>query len=357
MTICYFGDYHPNYPRHKILINGLRLNGVEVIEKRTEKRGLAKYVDLIKMILAINYDKNIALVLVAYSDSRFVWLLKIFAKKPLIWNAFYSIYDNWIYDRKLASPLSLKALYFWLSDWICCQAADLIILETNNDIEYFVKTFHIKKKKFIRVFVGYDEEVMYPRPSEKKGDEFIVEFHGKYIPVQGIEYIVKAAKLLENENIKFIIIGEGQEYNRIMQLKEELKPNNINFMRTLPFIDLPPYMAAADVCLGLLGDRSRIDQAIPNKIYEAAGMKKACINADTKAIHELFTNRENILLCHRADPKDLAAKILELKNNPALKERIAQQAHALVREKVSFAALGKTLKDELEKHFGSYVHP
>ena len=46
MTICYFGNYNPDYSRNHILISGLRQNGFKVFECNSRKQGLAKYFDL-----------------------------------------------------------------------------------------------------------------------------------------------------------------------------------------------------------------------------------------------------------------------------------------------------------------------
>jgi len=32
IRVCYFGTYIPDYPCNKVLINGLKKNGVEVVE-------------------------------------------------------------------------------------------------------------------------------------------------------------------------------------------------------------------------------------------------------------------------------------------------------------------------------------
>ncbi len=45
---------------------------------------------------------------------------------------------------------------------------------------------------------------------------FNVLFWGNYIPLQGIKYIILAAKELEkHSDICFTLIGKGQDYNNI----------------------------------------------------------------------------------------------------------------------------------------------
>ncbi len=338
--ICYFGDHVQDYTRHKILKKGLEAHGFEVIERNTETRTAGKYLELARFVL--EERKKTDIFFVAYSISRYVWFIRLLTRKPIVWDAFYSLYDNWVFDRKIARPRSLKALYYWSLDWTCCLAADLITLDSYASIEYFVRTFRIKRRKFVRVLVGADLDVMRPLPRPADADAFTVFFYGRYIPVQGADVIVRAAKLLEGKGIRFVLLGAGQEYKNVRKLAEELGAADVEFLPQVRFGELPGYIARADVCLGLFGDVPRVDRSIPNKVYECAAMGKACINADTSAVKEFFVNRESILVARRGDPRDLADKIMELKEDPELRARIGQGALKAMLEK---AGPEKLLKD------------
>jgi len=152
-----------------------------------------------------------------------------------------------------------------------------------------------------------------------------LEFHGNYIPLQGVEYIIKAAKILEKyPDIKFKLIGNGQTYPKAKKLAEDLKVKNIEFIsERVPYESIPAFINGADICLGIFGSGDKTQRVIPNKLYEAVAMKKAVITGDTPGIKEIFTDQKDIMLCRVADEKDLAEKILILKNNPELKEKIA----------------------------------
>ena len=162
MTICYFGNFDPNYARNKIIIKGLKENGVKVLICNDRPKGIKKYFKLKKLHkkFAGKYD----LMVVGYSDSRLmVSLAKLITKKPVACDAFYSLYDSFVFDRKLVKPKSFKAKYYWFLDWFSCKLAGKILLDTNEHIKYFVKTFKIKKDKFIKVLIGADDSIFYPR--------------------------------------------------------------------------------------------------------------------------------------------------------------------------------------------------
>lgn len=139
MTICYFGNFNPLYPRNSIIIKGLEQNGMHVVYS-----------------LRVPHD----LVIVGYSDSRWtVPMARLLSRKPVIWDAFYSLYDSWVFDRRLVSQRSIKAKVYWFLDWLSCKLANRILLDTQTHIDYFVKTFHIHPSKFIKVLVGADPAI------------------------------------------------------------------------------------------------------------------------------------------------------------------------------------------------------
>ncbi|MFA6304910.1 MAG: hypothetical protein WCV73_00280 [Patescibacteria group bacterium] len=157
-TICYFGDFDPNYARNRVLISGLKANGQEVILLRTVGKGIAAKIKLLQEFKASK--KKFDLVIVGYSDSRWaVIALRLLFKKLLVWDAFYSLYDAYVYDRQLVKPVSLKAFYYWLMEWLNCRFADKILLDTNAHIDYFVKTFDLPRPKFIKVLIGADDAI------------------------------------------------------------------------------------------------------------------------------------------------------------------------------------------------------
>src|SRR3989338_5178045 len=160
MKICYFGNFNPNYSRNRVIIRGLQENGVEVLICHTALKGLKGLWDLFKK--HSNIKNKYDILIVGYSDSRtMVPFTKLISGKKIVWDAFYSLYDSWVFDRKLVSPKSLKAGYYWLLDWLSCRLADTILLDTDAHIDYFVKTFRMEKSRFARLFIGANDEIFH----------------------------------------------------------------------------------------------------------------------------------------------------------------------------------------------------
>ena len=349
MRICYFGLFDPEYERNRVLISGLRQNGVEVVVCTGHGKGIHAYWRLLKSWWATHIRYN--LVIVGYSDTRFsVILARILFRCPLVWDAFYSLYDSYVFDRKLVAPSSIKAGYYWLIDFLCCKIASRILLDTSVHVEYFRKTFYVNKQKLICSLVGASPDIFRSLLLTAPHHGFRILFFGNFTPLQGIAFILRAAKLLEHaKEVRFDIIGSGQTYNDMCLLAEKLQVPNVLFHERKPIHELVRAIADADVCLGIFGETGKTQRVIPNKVYEAIAMKKPVLTADTPAIRELFIDHENILLCRVADPEDLAKKINLLINNRTLREHIAVGGFEAYQANCTPAIIGSKLLDVLKR--------
>lgn len=344
MKILRFGSYNPNYPRNQIFAKGLRENGVKIIECNDSSQILLRYLKLLG-----KYRSDYDAMIVCFFGHANVPLAKILTKlttKPLIFDAFISIYDTIVFDRKLVKENSFESKFYFYLDKFSCSMADMILLDTNEQINYFHKEFGIDKRKFKRIFVGTDDAVFYPRKVTKKRDVFTVTFHGTFIPLHGIQYIVKAAKLLENQrDIEFEILGTGQTYPEIVSLSRKLNGGNVTFKKSASYEELPNFIARGDICLGIFGDTEKARRVIPNKVFEIFAMGKPLITGDSLAIKEAgIVNRKNALLVQMANPSAIAHAILELKEDEELRENIAREGYRLFKKSFTPPIIGRDLK-------------
>src|SRR3989344_5076277 len=339
MNILMIGVYNiDNYSRGRVLYKGLIKNNVNV--DLYLPRGRLKYFYIIKRLLNKNYDFVLVNGKICFFISK---LLKLIHKRPIIFDVFISDYDNLVNDRKLVKKDSVRSKLLWLIDQYSCKFADYVILDTYEHINYFVKEFGLNRNKFQRVFVGSDENIFHPM-NKSKSKRFIVYFQGTFIPLQGIEYIIKSAKLLEDYNdIEFNIVGYGQTFNEILKLSQEINLRNVKFFGHKRLEELPSYIANADICLGIFGKTGKAKRVIPNKVFEYIAMKKPVITGDTPAIKELITNKKNCILCEIGNEKSLANAILKLKNNDELREKLAKDGYLLFKKKSSSKLIGKKI--------------
>jgi len=250
----------------------------------------------------------------------------------------------------------LKYAFLYCLDYFECLLSDKIILDTKTHIKYFNLKFNVRKNKFMKIFVGARDDIYFPLNIKKKNDDkFIVGYWGTFIPLHGVEYIIKAFELLKNESdIYLSLFGKGQTYETNKELAERLKIKNIEFIPKMfltskELSKLPEFIAKFDLGLGIFGNTNKMLQVIPNKIYEGIAMKLPMITANTPAIREEFTDNKDIILCDRANPESLAKSIIRLKNDEELRKKIAIGGYLLYKKRFSIDKIGLELVNILNE--------
>ena len=203
----------------------------------------------------------------------------------------------------------------------------------------------------LATFLTLDRPIFSPHflaTNSEKSRFFSILFFGTFIPLQGIEYIIGAAKLLENEPMRFTIIGNGQMKEKILFLAEKLQVKNVNFIGFLPQGLLVQKITEANVCLGIFGNTSKTQRVIPNKVYECLAMKKPVITADTPAAHELLREKD-VYFVKTANSASLAKGILHIKNDRKAMETIAQNGYDTFIKNATPRILGGEMKGIVEE--------
>jgi len=178
-----------------------------------------------------------------------------------------------------------------------------------------------------------------------------VLFFGSFLPLHGADIIIEAANIVagQDPSVRFRLVGSGQTLPEIKAVASGLK--NVDFSDWLPQDELPRAIEAADICLGIFGRTEKAQRVVPHKIFQSMGMRKPVISARTPAVEEFFAHRKNIYLCDEPLPQALAKAILELKNDAALRDKIAANSHKLVRDNHSPLAVAVRLIEILRTRF------
>ncbi|HSR40810.1 MAG TPA: glycosyltransferase, partial [Longimicrobiales bacterium] len=264
---------------------------------------------------------------------------------PVVFDAFVSLYDTVISDRKLADPGSLLARLTKLVDRLACRTADLVLTDTPQHVHYLSETTGVPVDRFRVVWVGAEEEIFHPRP-QIEPDPALVLFYGTFIPLHGMETIVRAAAALEGEGIRFRIIGDGQERPVVDRLQEDLAVRNIERVDWVPLERLPEEIAGAGVCLGIFGTTGKADRVVPNKVYQCVATGRPVVTGDTRAIREAFEEGE-VVTVPVGDPGALAEAIRQLRRDPRRREEVAARGRRRFLRDYDDASLASLLRNHL----------
>lgn len=349
IKICYFGRQGNRLIRNKFLKHALKINNVNVQEivapSKDDKTIFWKLTTSYRLFvksLKADYD----ILWVGFGGSKFILLAKLISilkNKPLVYDIFISSYDTYVHDRKIVRDKSLKSFYYFYKDKFTCYLSDLVLLDTEEHIKYFVNTFSIPKTKFKRILIGSFNNDHKPKIDNNR---FTVLFFGTFIPLQGIEYIIKAAKLLDKK-VEFIIIGDGQTSPEIMKLYKKIKPKNIQFLGLQSHDFVMEKLSMCNLGLGIFGNTNKAKRVIPHKVFEIIASQKPFLTGKSMAIDELFSHGKDCFTCDLANERSLAESISFLMDDPELLNNIAENGYNTYLSNCTPEVIGADFKNTL----------
>lgn len=328
MKILVTGAYETDYNRTMVILSGLRKRSdVELVEfpypsrRKVDKCLLKDECDAADFVFIPSF---------MHADVRFI---KRLTDTLVVFDPLISRYLTKVFDYKQVWRYSPRALKNFYKDKIAMGLADIVFCDTNAHREYFEKTIGIDRSKMHVLPVGINTDDFMPiviKVDQPK--KFKVGFYGKFIPLQGADKIVEAARILREEDIVFEMIGEGVEFPKVKKLAlEKHQLTNINFHGNVPYDQLNTAINQFDICLGIFGGTEKANLVIPNKVYHYAGIKKPIITQDSVGVREIFTHEENIILSS-TNPEDIARQILRLQADKELSDKIANNAYSKISE-------------------------
>ncbi len=237
---------------------------------------------------------------------------------PIIWT-FHTLFtnkdtiDQYGPKNKKLKKMALK--YSWLYIGFIAKRCDVVIAPSLT-IKDLLNHKGIKDVAVVPNGVDLDrfkedkKKSMLLRKKLICGKKHIVLYVGRVSKEKNIDTLIKAAKVLRNKNIKFVVVGDGPYMDTIKNMVKRMKLEDIVEFVGIVIKSLPLYYGAADLL------------CLPST-FETQGMVSleamACgipvVGADYLALKELIKNGKNGEKFKPKDYKACAIKIEKVINN------------------------------------------
>ena len=138
-------------------------------------------------------------VVVGYLGHIDVLILAPFARlrqKPIVFDAFFSLYDTAISDWGVSDKESVLARILLILDRVACNLATIVLVDTMAQKEFFCEKLRLPETKVRWLFVGADDSVFVPTLRSEGSDTLRLLYVGNYVPLHGVSIILQAAQLL-----------------------------------------------------------------------------------------------------------------------------------------------------------------
>ena len=176
---------------------------------------------------------------------------------------------------------------------------------------------------------------------------FTVGFVGTLGSAADLEALIGAARILADEDVGFVIVGQGPEAERFRSLAQGLP--NVSFVGAIPKADVPATLREFDVCyIGYHNSPLWQFGVSPNKVFDYMAASRPIILAADVANDWVRTTG-----CGITVPSDDAAAVAEAirtfkSMTAAERERIGANGRAYVKREHTYPALARRYLPVLE---------
>lgn len=339
-TILWWGRFDPDYSRNRILRHLLAKQGWRVLDFHPLVSGLG---DLQATLQRIERPDIVWVPCFRQRDlaaaSRWARRYKV----PLIFDPLIAAYDKQVDERRKfpADSSAARRLLAW--ELGLFARADRVVADTLAHATYFQQVLGVSEERIAVLMVGAEEGLFQPCQAYDPNDPLELLFFGSFIPLQGPEIIVQAARLCKAPGVVWTLLGNGPLRSRCEELAQGLA--NVRFEDWYPYEQLPRRICQADILLGIFGDTPKAERVVPNKAYQALACGKALVTRSSGAYPQalLTEPRSGISWVHAGDPRSLAVAVEEV----IADHKRLQEQHVLAGETYKRWFSNKKLTEQL----------
>jgi glycosyltransferase involved in cell wall biosynthesis len=182
-------------------------------------------------------------------------------------------------------------------------------------------------------------KILPPDERLKRGRRHLVGYVGVMGKQEGIDYLLRAARHividLRRSDVHFGLVGGGTSLEEMKALAVELGiAGYVTFTGRVPDGELLAMLNTADVCVNPDVANEMNDKSTMNKIMEYMALGKPIVQFDLT--EGRYSAQRASLYARRNDPLDLAAKIVELLDDPLRRAEMGKYGRRRVEDELAW---------------------
>lgn len=185
--------------------------------------------------------------------------------------------------------------------------------------------------------------------------KFIITYVGAHGVANHLQQLVEAAKLLEDTNAHFLLIGQGMEKKKLIKLAKDLNCINISFIDPVPKSDVFKYILASDIGTSVLKNVDTFKTIYSNKTFDYMSCKKPILMAIDGVSRELVEDADAGLFVEPENPQDFAFKVRTYMDNQTLLEKQGVNGYIYAKKHFDRNVLAKKYLFEMANIINQHV--
>jgi glycosyltransferase involved in cell wall biosynthesis len=251
----------------------------------------------------------------------------------------------------------LIGLSRWLEGFLYRRADQLVVNSPG-----FVEAVKRAGGQDVRVVPnGADPEMFNPgdrgapfRAEHGLAGKFVVLYAGAHGLSNDLDLVLGAAHALSaEENVAFVLVGDGKEKPRLMKQAAADGLSSVVFLPPLPKQEIGHALAAADACLAVLKPIEAYKTTFPNKVFDYMAAGRPVLLAIDGVIRQVVETAGAGLFVPPGDSAALADAVRKLMSSPGLGGAMGKRGRQAVESTFNRADLVIQMEQALEWAAGS----
>jgi len=234
-----------------------------------------------------------------------------------------------LYEAKFGRRDFFHRLLLTLERWTF-RIADVSIATNQSYLRIALARGRMPRQRAFVVRSGPSLERLKIQPPDerlKRGRRYLVGYVGVMAEPEGIDYLLRAARHIVLElgrrDVHFGLVGGGTSLEAMKALAHELGiAEFVTFTGRVPDDELLAMLNTADVCVNPDVANEMNDKSTMNKIMEYMALGKPMVQFDLA--EGRYSAQRASLYARRNDALDLAAKIVDLLDDPARRAEMGE---------------------------------
>ena len=217
------------------------------------------------------------------------------------------------------------------------KKAKIIVCVTNSFKDDLINK-GIEPRKIIVIKNGFNiESIISPTKTidqieneyKLNRNDFIISFIGTIGMAHGLNVIIEASKKVNN-NIKFLIVGDGAKRDELKKISIDENLKNILFISSVPWQEIINLNQIISANLVHLINEPLFKKVIPSKIFESMALKKPIIMGVLGEANEIIKDARCGITIVPEDSDSLCNAINQLYKKPDLINKLSKNGYDYV---------------------------
>lgn len=328
-------------------------NGVEVHRFAMYREGKNAVLRAVRyfLISAIQFwkgilTKNIDLIYVASTpptQGALAALVKKIKRVPFVYNL-QDIFPDSLAGTGLAKKGGLVWKIGRVIENFTYRNADKIIV-ISEDFKRNIMAKGVPEEKIVVVYNWVDEEAVIdvPREENKLFDKygldrnnFYITYNGNIGLTQNMDMLLEVAKALEaNENIQFVLVGNGAYLDQVKQIIKDRNIGNITLLPFQPYEDISHVFSLGDVSL-VISKPGVGANSVPSKTWSIMSASRPVLaNFDENELKTIIENNHCGIFTKAGDKVAFTDAILKLYHDRELCKEMGKNGRKFVMDNLT----------------------